>query len=216
MGTYHADLVTRELSTRTWQDFEKLFGRRGEWGACWCVYYQRAKPLPRADREQLTPEQRADRNRRDKKEMVERGCSHGILVYDGVEPVGWCQYGPKEEAPRIDAGRKYRKLPFANETERLWRITCFSVDRRYRKRRVASVGLAAALESISRQGGGLVEAYPVTRRGALSIWFGTVSMFKRHGFRIVAPFGRSNVVMRRRIPGRMPARALSGVPSTSR
>ena len=112
--------------------------------------------------------------------------------------MGWCQYGPKEELPRIDAGRKYRKLGFGAD-ERLWRITCFCVDRKHRNQTVASVGLAGALESIRKKGGGIVEAYPVTHRGALAAWFGTVSMFKKNGFKVVAPFGKSNVVMRRTV-----------------
>jgi ribosomal protein S18 acetylase RimI-like enzyme len=153
----------------------------------------------------MTLEQRAARNRRDKKDLVDKGCSHGILVYSGSEPVGWCQYGPADELPRIDAGRKYRRLAL-DEAKRLWRITCFCVDRRFRNQTVASTGLAAALESIRKKGGGTVEAYPVTRRGALATWFGTVSMFRRQGFEIVAPFGKSNVVVRRTLNPR-PRRA---------
>ena len=191
-------LVTRELTKARWKDFERLFRKPGEWGACWCVHYQRPGPLPKSETEGLTLEQRASRNRREKKGLVEKGCAHGVLVYSGDEPVGWCQYGPKEELPRIDSGRKYRSLNL-NGDVRLWRITCFCVDRRYRNRNVARAGLAAALRSIRRRGGGTVEAYPVTRRGALAAWFGTVSMFKEQGFEVVAPFGRSNVLMRRKL-----------------
>jgi GNAT superfamily N-acetyltransferase len=186
---------TKELSKQTWPDFQKLFRKPGEWGACWCVYYQREKPRPSKG---LTLQQRADGNRRDKGRLVGEGRAHGILVYHHGEPVGWCQYGPKEEIPRIDATRRYKGLGLEPE-EKLWRISCFSVDRRYRKRGVAKAGLAAALESIRRQGGGTVEAYPMTRRGALATWFGTVSMFRREGFREVAPFGRSNVLMRKSV-----------------
>jgi len=194
------DLVfhTKELSRRTWPDFERLFKKPGEWGACWCIYYQRPGPLPKSETAGLTLARKAARNRRDKKELVDKGCSHGMLVYVETEPVGWCQYGPKDELPRIDAGRKYRKLGFGAE-KRLWRITCFCVDRKYRNQAVASAGLAAALESIRRKGGGTVEAFPVIRRGALAAWFGTVSMFKKGGFEVVAPFGKSNVVMRRTV-----------------
>lgn len=193
------EYMTKELSTRTWHDFEKLFGKPGEWGACWCIYYHRPKPLPRAERERMTLQQRAARNRRDKKGLVLEGESHGILVYSGSDPVGWCQYGLKHELPRIDGGRKYRKLSLGDGGERLWRITCFCVDREHRNQGVAEAGLDAALHSIGRKGGGTVEAYPVTRRGALATWFGTVSMFRRQGFEVVAPFGKSNVVMRRTI-----------------
>jgi len=189
--------TTKELTRKTWPDFEKFFGKPGEWGACWCIYYHRPRPLPKAERLKLSKGQRVARNRQDKKDLVDKGCSHGILVYDREEPVGWCQYGPKEELPRVDAGRKYRKLSLDSRGKKLWRISCFCVDRKYRNRGVASIGLMAALDSIEKNGGGMVEAYPVTHRGALASWFGSVSMFKANGFRIVAPFGKSNVVMRR-------------------
>jgi GNAT superfamily N-acetyltransferase len=198
MPSRDSAFTAKELSRRTWPDFDKLFKKPGEWGACWCIYYQRSGPLPKAETAGLSLERKAARNRLDKRGLVDKGCSHGILVYVGMEPVGWCQYGPKEELPRIDGGRKYRKLGLGAD-KRLWRITCFCVDRRYRNQTVASVGLAAALESIRKKGGGIVEAYPVTHRGALAAWFGTVSMFKKEGFKVVAPFGKSNVVMRRTV-----------------
>ncbi|MDG6900300.1 MAG: hypothetical protein JRM85_03890 [Nitrososphaerota archaeon] len=78
-------------------------------------------------------------------------------------------------------------------------VTCLSVDRAHRKRGVAKVALSAALKSIESQGGGVVEAFPVTRRGALVAWFGTRSMFEEHGCRAVAPYRKSNVLMRKKV-----------------
>jgi ribosomal protein S18 acetylase RimI-like enzyme len=191
---------TRELSSRTWRDFEKLFGKKSKWGGCWCMIFQRPGPLPKSETRKLTKEQRVGRDRKDKKELVERGRSHGILVYSDEEPVGWCQYGLKRELPRIDAGRIYTKLTLDNEEgKRLWRITCFWVDRNYRGRGVATASLKAALKSIKKKGGGLVEAYPAIRKGFPADWFGTVSMFKKEGFKFVAPFGKSNVLVRKTI-----------------
>jgi hypothetical protein len=64
--------------------------------------------------------------------------------------------------------------------------------------------LRAALEAIARKGGGLVEAYPIIswRPGTFGnqSTTGTATMFKKHGFKTVAPFGatkhRTNVLMR--------------------
>ncbi|MDG7012693.1 MAG: GNAT family N-acetyltransferase [Nitrososphaerota archaeon] len=184
--------AVKELTRSTWPDFERLFEKPGEWGVCWCVYYSRARS-PKD--EGVSLERRAARNRREKKASVSRGTAHGILVYDGEEPVGWCQYGPREEIPRVDAMRRYKALNREPAGGKLWRISCFSVERRYRKKGVASRALEAALDSIKRQGGGLVEAYPVRRTGALATWFGTVSMFEKQGFELAAPFGKSNVLM---------------------
>jgi len=146
----------------------------------------------------------AVRNRREKRELVEKGCAHGILVYADEEPVGWCQYGPREELPRVDSSPRYLRLALENGGERMWRITCFVVDKRYRRRGVASAGLRAALEAIRRKGGGLVEAYPVSKtdQGSTYIYSGTVSMFEKAGFKTVAPLatGRTaTVVMRKTV-----------------
>ncbi len=142
---------------------------------------------------------RVARNRQQRRELVENGCSHGILVDSKGEPVGWCQYGSRDELPRIDNNRSYRRLARESGTKRLWRITCFTVDKKHRERGVASAALKAALQDIRDKGGGLVEAYPIIDWGAYREYLGTVSMFQKEGFKVVASFGKSKVVMRRSI-----------------
>jgi len=187
-------LSTKELGPKTWPDFEKLAPKQGQ---CWCTYYQRAKPV-HTGKDPL----KADRvNHSYKENLVMQGKSHAILVYDGKRPVGWCQYGPKEELPRIDAGRGYRKVEPLITEKMLWRITCFFVDREYRGKGIAETALKGALESIRNQGGGIVEAYPVVSKkmGAVPewLWFGTPGMFRRAHFKPVAPLGTSLQLMRR-------------------
>jgi GNAT superfamily N-acetyltransferase len=146
------------------------------------------------------------RNRREKRELVERGCAQGILVYANGQPVGWCQYGPREELPRIDSSRKYRGLA-PKGTEKFWRITCSAVLKEHRRRGVASAALKAALEAIRKKGGGLVEAYSITRWEPYAFGnestHGTAPMFEKEGFKVVAPFGSTrfstHVLMRRSI-----------------
>ncbi len=200
MGTEVQGYSTKELTADTLPDFERLFETHPAPGAfqCWCLYNHRSRPLPES-KKLHSRVKRAARNRQQRRELVENGCSHGILVYAKGKPVGWCQYGPKEELPRIDNNRGYRRLAAELGMNRLWRITCFVVDNRYRKRGVASAALKAALEVIRKEGGGHVEAYPITRWGAYAEYRGTVSMFQKEGFKIVARFGKSNVVMRRTI-----------------
>lgn len=159
--------------------------------------------LPKNKQPQSRAE-RSARNRRKKRELVEKGCAHGILVYAKGEPVGWCQYGRRDELPRIDNSPKYRKLALENGKDKLWRITCFVVDKNYRRRGVASATLEATLEAIGNKGGGLIEAYPVSKtdQGSNYLYPGTVTMFEKAGFKLVAPFGNgrtSTVVMQRTI-----------------
>ncbi len=183
--------TTRELSLRTLADFERLAEKQG---GCSCMFYQRARPV-RA----TSPAAARARNRRDKRALIRARRAHAVLVYDGRTPVGWCQYGPADELPRIDAGRGYRKVGRPGADAPLWRITCFFVDREHRGRRIATYALHAALESIARQGGGIVEAYPVVSEKMAAVaewrWFGTPGMFEKEGFRRVAPLGTSGVLM---------------------
>jgi GNAT superfamily N-acetyltransferase len=169
------------------------------------MHFHRPCGLPKSQHLHSRVE-RGARNRRQKKAFVDSGRSHGILVYDHGRPVGWCQYGRAEELPRIDSSRKYRHLAPKAETK-LWRITCFVVQKRHRRRGVATAALKAALEGIKKNGGGLVEAYPITRCESYAFGnestHGTASMFEKLGFKIVELLGSTrfstHVLMRRTI-----------------
>lgn len=197
--------TTKELSIKTWPDFVRLFSQGGGWDFCACMHFHRPCSLPKSQWLRTRAE-RGARNRREKKKLVDAGRTHGILVYAGGEPIGWCQYGPREELPRIDNQHYYQGLA-PDTTQKLWRITCFVVHKKYRRRGVGTVALSAALEAIRRKGGGLVEAYPIDRW--LSRAFGnesthgTASMFQKAGFQQVAGLGgtrfSSHVLMRRTV-----------------
>ena len=188
--------TTRELSPRNLADFDGLAELQE---SCWCMFYQRPRPIGRG----VSSEERRKRNQKDKATLVRQGRSHAILVYEGKTAVGWCQYGNSEELPRIDAGRGYRKLGRPKGADQLWRITCFFVHKKYRGRGVAKIALNAALKSIKKQGGGIVEAYPVVSAKMAAVpewrWFGTPGMFRQQGFEMVAPLGTSGVLMRKTI-----------------
>ena len=148
--------TTKELSKATWPDFERLFSQGNGWDHCWCMAFQRNRL---ASRTGATRAEIGARNHEAKRQLVEDGRAHGVLVYADDEPVGWCQYGPAEELTSVDRRRSAGRA--GEKGERLWRITCFVTSKRHRRRGVAGEALRAALEAIRRQGGGVVEAYPV-------------------------------------------------------
>ncbi len=168
--------ATRELSVRTYPDFERLATKQG---GCWCTYCQRDRPV----RRKMSREARKQVNRKYKGKLVREGHAHAELVYDGEIPVGRCQYGTQDELPMIDEWRNSVRRAAAAESssitskEKLWRITCFFVDRNYRGRGVARAGLRATLSSIQNRGGRVVEAYPVVSKKMAAVpewrWFGT-------------------------------------------
>jgi len=190
------DFTVKELSSSTWADFERLAMKQGH---CWCMYYQRPSPV----RGKFSTAERGKMNKKAKEMLVRQGRSHAALVYDGKIPVGWCQYGPRDELPRIDARRNYKKMDPVPRDKKLWRITCFFVDKDYRGQGVARTALRGALESIRKQGGGIVEAYPVVSKNLSKVaewmWFGSPSMFRRERFKQVARLGTSYHMMRRTI-----------------
>src|SRR6266516_5725993 len=152
--------TTKELSTRTWLDFEQLFSQGGGWDFCACMLTQRGCHLP--EREFPARAERKLRNHQEKRELVGQDLAHGILVYLGADPVGWCQYGPVEELPVPGlAGQDRRNILHACDPTSQWRIPCFVTHKKHRGRDVASTALAAALDSIQRRGGGWVEATPI-------------------------------------------------------
>ena len=147
---------TKELSKRTWGDFERLFSQGNGWDHCWCMAYQGGNK---------SGQRRADRsaiNRADKLRLVEEGRAHGILVYAESEPVGWCQFGPQDELPLRP------REPRPDEDPVLWRITCFVTHKGWQRQGVAQTALRAALDAIKNKGGGLVEGYPFARASAFS------------------------------------------------
>lgn len=182
----------KDLSPDTWKDFEQLFARHsGMQSGCWCMYYHTSHQTPGK-----TQEERSENNMMGHRGLVSEGKARGILIYDGDLPVGWCQYGTRDELPRMANGRVYKTLERIPDSVPLWRITCFFVDRDYRRRGVAKIALTEAISRIRQEGGGIVEAFPVTHSKAYSTWFGSVSMYEKLGFEVVTPIGRSNVLMR--------------------
>jgi GNAT superfamily N-acetyltransferase len=179
------------LDESTWPDFARLVERHGGvWGGCWCMsFHPEGAGRAAADDED---------NRTAKLRRVRAGEAHAALVYDGETCVGWAQFGAPGELPRIKRKRAYTEglaeLPD-------WRITCFFVDKSYRRTGVAAAALDGALQQIARLGGGRVESYPeqVTDRSVSSSFLhnGTLALFERHGFARDRRIGKHHWVVSR-------------------
>lgn len=85
--------AVRPLDASTWSDFAVLAERHnGVFSDCWCTYFHQY-PDP--------PERKALGNFEFKKKLVETGCIHAALVFDGDEAVAWAQFGTVAELPNI-------------------------------------------------------------------------------------------------------------------
>lgn len=182
--------LTKALDMNTWPDFETLAEKHnGVWGGCWCMSFH-SEGANKSTTYELNHQRKAQR--------VSEGRAHAALVYVGGIAVGWCQFGPTEELPHIKHAREYTaKLTDLPD----WRITCFFVNRDYRKQGVASAALAGALEQIAVLGGGVVESYPedVSGRKVSSTFIhnATLSLFEQYGFKKIRPLGKNNWVVQK-------------------
>ncbi|MFP3915177.1 MAG: GNAT family N-acetyltransferase [Actinomycetota bacterium] len=186
------EYTVQPLGSDTWDAFARLAERHnGVWGGCWCLAFH-----PKLPERGQSPEG----NRRLKRRLVEEGQAHAALVFDGERAVGWCQYGTPEELPSIYHRKEY-EAGLVEPPD--YRLTCFFVDRDYRRQGVSAAALAGALDLIARRGGGLVEAYPQDTRGekisASFLYNGTRSLFEQAGFTYERPKGKNHCVMRRSV-----------------
>jgi GNAT superfamily N-acetyltransferase len=184
------------LTPQTWPAYAALVERnRGVWGGCWCMAFHK-EGIGR-------PGQTPQGNRAAKEARVMAGKTHAALVFQGEDCLGWCQFGPTAELPRIknrkayDAGLTSARLPD-------WRITCFFVDPAHRRRGVADAALSGAVALIAQAGGGVVEGYPDAPLGRTSASFlfnGTLSSFERQDFARTRQIGKTRWVLARVVAG---------------
>ncbi len=182
--------MVRPLDASTWPAFADLAERHnGVWGGCWCTWFHPVR----------TQEQKAAESPRDRKHrLVLEGATHSALVLDGDEAIGWCQYGPPEELPRI---KHQKQVEIEGYRPPDHRITCFFVDRRYRRQGVSELAMRGALDLIAQAGGGVVESYPQDTATAMKVSSsflhnGTRTMFERARFTYVRPKGMGHCVVR--------------------
>lgn len=169
-----SEWAIRALDHDTWPSFAELVERcDGFPSGCWCMAFHR---------EGLAKEgELAVVNRARKLARVEAGTAYAALVFDGDSCIGWCQFGPTDELPRIKSRAAYER---SCTTLPDWRITCCYVAKGHRRQGVAHAAVEGALRLIGELGGGVVEGYPEPA-GAVPAGFlynGALSTYERLGF----------------------------------
>ena len=187
-----SEYAVRPLDVSTWDAFVHLAEKHnGVWNGCWCTWFHPA----RAEKGVSSAGNRAYKER-----LVREGKAHAALVFDGDIAVGWCQYGSPDELPNIYHLKEYNA---GLDKEPDYRITCFFIDRNYRRKGVAAAALGGALDLIAEAGGGVVEAYPQDTQGkrisSSFLYNGTRSLFEKAGFTYERAKGKNHCVMRRTV-----------------
>jgi ribosomal protein S18 acetylase RimI-like enzyme len=164
-------------------DLAALFGQGGDPKWCWCAWFRvRGTDFSKGSgaRHRAVMETAVA-------EGADIGRAPGLLAYDGGECVGWVSVGPRSDYERLAYSRVLAPL----DDRPVWSIVCFVVGRRSRGRGVATALLSAAIEYAREHGATMLEAYPSEVPGggrvpSAILYRGTLEMFERAGFEVVA------------------------------
>ena len=140
--------------------------------------------------------QKGEGNRRAMKRIVDSGEIPGILAYAKDQPIAWCSVAPRKAYPTLERSRKLKRV----DDKPVWSIVCFFVAKPFRGKGITRTLLRAAMEYVQKQGGKIVEGYPVEpKEGRIPDAFaytGLVSAFRKAGFVEVVRRSETRPIMR--------------------
>jgi GNAT superfamily N-acetyltransferase len=119
------------------------------------------------------------------KSIIDSGTSTGLLAYLHGEVVGWVAIEPRSAYPRLEHSRALKPV----DDQPVWSVTCFFVAKNFRRNGITVELLKAAVEHVKKQGGRIVEGYPVDAKKDMPapfVYTGTASAFQQAGFQEVA------------------------------
>jgi ribosomal protein S18 acetylase RimI-like enzyme len=195
----HAPVRIEALTDQTWDALAAFFREGGDPRWCWCQHWRlRSKDMAAAK----VPELRA--------QLREQAASPeppGLVAFDGDRAVGWVSLGPRTDFERIV---RSRVIPTIDDRP-VWSIVCFAVSESARGRGVARSLLDAAVAHARSRGAIALEAYPIRVGDGEAIhpdaaFTGTLPMFERAGFTVVADRASDPASSRQRVVVRLELR----------
>lgn len=183
----------RPVKPSNWTDLKRLFGTKGAYGGCWCMFFRQSGS--EFNRKKGTP------NRRALRALVDAGEPTGLLAYEEGEAIGWASIAPRCTYTRL---RRSPLLVGDPEDPAIWSLLCLYIAPEARGRGVTHTLIAAGCDHARKQGARLLEALPrrsAEGRSSAELYVGTRALFAAHGFKEVEGERRSGgrLVMRRRL-----------------
>jgi len=167
------------LTEASWEPLAALFREGGDPRWCYCQFWR----LRSRDFAALKVAQLRDR-------LHEQAASDqppGLVALEGDRAVGWVSVAPRDDYQRVVHSKVIPKI----DDRPVWSVVCFAVSQTARHRGVGTALLDAAVGFARSSGATALEAYPVSLAPgetipATAVYTGTLSMFERAGFRVVA------------------------------
>lgn len=180
-------------SADRWADMEQLFGSRGGYAGCWCMYWRvRHAEFGRINGEQAKAAMQ---------ELTKKTIAPGVMAYMDGQAVGWCSIGPREDYVALAHSKELAQV----DDTPVWSIVCFFIDKKYRRKGVSAELLRGAVKYAADHGAKVIEAYPIDMdcermKGKTltrySGFMGMVSVFKQAGFEKVKNANEVQWIMR--------------------
>jgi GNAT superfamily N-acetyltransferase len=177
-GTPARELAIEPLTPDRLGDLATLFDQGGDPKWCWCAYFRiRGRSWSNSS---------AAANRAVLTSLAAQEPAPGLVAYRAGQAVGWTSLGPRQQFERLAFSTILAPL----DDRPVWSIVCFVVGRRERGQGLAGSLLDAAIVHARANGATTLEAYPVDTGGArissANAYRGTLTMFERAGFSVVA------------------------------
>ena len=181
------------VSADRWQDLESLFGPRGAYSGCWCMFWR----VKRTDFNKMTGEDRKAALH----ELTNKNEVPGLLAVIEDQPIGWVSIGPRQAFTALENSRILKRV----DDTPVWSIVCFYIAKPFRKKGILSKLLQGAVKYAEKQGAQIVEGYPIDLHTPLlagqtlhgcSGYMGIASAFTAAGFEKVADASATQRIMR--------------------
>ncbi len=188
MDSADDSLSFEKLDADTWTDFQELFGEKGAYGGCWCMYWRMRTP----EFNSLSSNER----KRAMNSYVASGGIPGILAYRNGKAVGWCSFGPRDDFTRLETSRILKRV----DDRDVWSIVCFYIDRDHRRTGVMSSLLGEVKKQARNRGANILEGYPIEPESGKYpdpyAYTGLASAFRKAGFEEIARRSEKRPIMR--------------------
>ena len=192
-GNLEGKIEIHPATAERWTEMEQLFGSRGGYAGCWCMYWR----VRHVEFGKINGEQAKNAMQ----ELTRKPIAPGVMAYVDGQAVGWCSIGPRADYIALAHSKELARV----DDTPVWSIVCFFIDKKFRRKGVSAELLRGAVDYAADHGAKVVEAYPIDMdcermKGKTltrySGFMGIVSVFKKAGFEKVKAANDVQWIMR--------------------